>query len=95
MYINESLDIYPRFDGDIQLVQPGWTPDMPLPEGWEKVLTTEMPVPEIGQITEELHPEKIDGTWFQKWNIRNMTEQELENIRLTNEEIKKSFGINN
>lgn len=92
IYINESLNLYPRFPGDIQLIDPDWTVDKPLPEGWETV--TPAPAPEItpGQIFEEIMPEKIDGVWHQKWLVRDMTEEELEILRLQQEEVLKEYN---
>lgn len=92
LYINESLNIYPRFPGDIQLIDPNWTVDEPLPEGWELVKDTPLPQYEIGQVIEELYPEKIDGIWYQKWTVRNMTEEELEEQRLFKEQLSKQVN---
>lgn len=89
MYINDSLKIYPRFDGDIQLIQSGWTSDKPLPDGWEKVNPTQIPEAGVGEAVEEVYPEKIDGSWYQKWSIRSKTEEEFENERIFREEIRK------
>ena len=89
MYINESLGLYPRFDGDIQLINPSWQPGMPLPEGWEEVYHTEPPQPAVGECTEQLYPEKIDGVWYIKWNIRKKTEEEIEQEIILKEETKK------
>lgn len=77
MYINESLGLYPRFDGDIQLIQPGWTSDMPLPEGWEVVIADEPPVVESNQEWFEVAPKKIDGVWHRQFDVRELTEEEL------------------
>lgn len=93
MYINESLGIYPRFDGDIQIIDPTWQPGLPLPEGWEEVTPTEMPVCGPSQIAEELAPEKINGVWHRKWQVRNLTEEEIETARLLQEEMIREMNV--
>lgn len=92
IYINEKENLYPRFPGDIQLIDPNWTIDAPLPEGWELVVNVPTPDCEVGQTLEELNPEKIDGVWYRKWKIRNLTEEELEAQRLWQEEVTKEIN---
>lgn len=87
IYINEKENIYPRFPGDIQLIDPTWNIGDPLPENWELVEDTPWPDYEVGQKVEELSPERIDGVWHRKWLVRDLTEAELEEIRLTQEKL--------
>lgn len=94
IYINKELDLYPRFPGDIQLIDPTWTVDKPLPEGWELVEDTPTPVYEFGQIAEELAPEKVDGVWRRVWQVRNLTEEELDEQRLIQQQMKEYLDGN-
>ena len=89
IYINEKENLYPRFPGDIQLIDANWTVDKPLPEGWEQVIVAPFPVTAIDEIAEELPPIKKDGVWHQVFAVRKLTEEELDNLLLFQEELAK------
>ncbi len=76
-YINSESE-YPRHYGDIKLSNPGWELGEPLPDGWFEV--QEIGMPEIGdlEVAEEQLPELVDGVYVQKWVVRNLTDQEIE-----------------
>lgn len=94
MYINESENLYPRFPGDIQLIDPEWNVDKPLPDGWEIVIATPAPELEPHQSARELPPKKIDGVWHRQWEIVNLSEEELERMRIEREQFAEFFRRN-
>jgi hypothetical protein len=71
---------YPRHIGDIALANPGWEEGQALPEGWIYVNPTEIPSHDLAtQKLEELAPTLgEDGQYYQTWNVRGLTEAELE-----------------
>jgi hypothetical protein len=77
IYINPQGE-YPRHYGDIQLDNPTWELGDELPEGWVKV--EESPRPEItsNQVAYEVHPVETDGVWYQTWEVRDLTTEEIE-----------------
>ena len=62
IYINPIENIYPRFDGDMQLIDATWVEGNPLPEGWEQVEANDPPVEWLGNFI-EVAPVKVDGQW--------------------------------
>lgn len=77
MFISPNNE-YPRFVGDIAIATPGWSKGDPIPEGWTKVEPTEAPIPGQDQKVYEVFPEEIDGVFYQKWAIRELTAEEIE-----------------
>lgn len=70
---------YPRYVGDVQIEAPDFMNGDTPPSGWKIVVPTGVPVNEdIDYIVEELFPEEIDGIWYQKWNLRELTSEEKE-----------------
>lgn len=62
IFINETTGEYPRFVGDIALIDPTWTQTDPLPEGWADVEANDPPE-EWGSHWVEIAPVKVDGVW--------------------------------
>jgi hypothetical protein len=75
-YISPNNE-YPRYPGDIQIENPEWNVEDPLPSGWIFVNETSPPEIEPGQTYESASPEEIDGEWFHAWTVRDLTELEL------------------
>lgn len=77
MYIYKGTD-YPLFIGDIQIMHPEWSEGDPLPTDWE--LVTQEPVPEITdeQTVVQLPVDLVKGKWVQKWQVRDLTTEELQ-----------------
>lgn len=73
---------YPRHIGDIVLANPGWEEGQALPEGWIYVNPSEIPTHDMTtQKLEELAPALAeDGQYYQTWNVREFTAEELEVI---------------
>lgn len=71
---------YPRYIGDLKSQNPDWSEGEALPENWKYVNYTT--VPEFDASThklEELSPVLAeDGQYYQTWNIRELTAEELE-----------------
>jgi hypothetical protein len=88
-YINTLTLEYPRHIGDIQLENHSAT-ESDLPEKWQLVTPVERPVYDYEtQVAYELPPVKIDNVWYMQWDIRELTQQELE------ERIKKLTMVSN
>lgn len=83
---------YPRHIGDIQLLNPNWNPGQDLPEGWTSVEYTEAPETSGIAIAFEVFPKEIDGVWYQSWDTRDLTQQELDAIELNKVRAKVSNG---
>jgi len=62
IFINELTGEYPRFVGDIVLIDPNWTEADPLPEGWADVEPNDPPAEWLSHWIENA-PVKIDGNW--------------------------------
>lgn len=71
---------YPRHIGDLMLASPGWEEGQALPEGWVYVNQVDVPIYDIStQKVEELAPTIAeDGQYYQVWNVRPFTDEELE-----------------
>jgi len=78
MYIDTNSNTYPLYPGDIMLVSPSWSLGDPLPSGWFSVEPTEPPSITGIQTYYEEAPALVDGVYTQTWNIRNLTQEELD-----------------
>lgn len=68
---------YPRHYGDIQLENPGWNYGDQLPEGWTLVNLSEAPVVGENQVAYEVAPVERNGSYFQAFEVRDLTAEEL------------------
>lgn len=70
---------YPRHIGDVVVANPDWQEGQALPEGWIYVNPSEIPAHDINtEKIEELYPTQgEDGQYYQTWNVRGFTEEEL------------------
>tara|TARA_R110000764_G_scaffold45798_2_gene102957 strand:+ start:810 stop:1139 length:330 start_codon:yes stop_codon:yes gene_type:complete len=69
---------YPRYAGDIQLVQPDWAEGDALPSGWEAVAETERPAVGENQYAEDIGPgEAPDRSLVQRWETRDKTAEQI------------------
>lgn len=89
LYINPSENIYPRFSGDIQLIDPTWEEGQPLPEGWEEVNPIDPPQVAEGQYWIEVPPVKVDGIWHREFEVKTYTQEELDAIATEKEALKQ------
>jgi hypothetical protein len=96
IFINSSGE-YPRHIGDLQLEHSSWQPGDDIPEDWKQVFETEPPT-DIGteEVFYEAHPVEIDGVWYQNWQVRQITEEELifRNAPQTAKEKLNALGLN-
>lgn len=69
---------YPRYIGDVQLVDPAYEYGNALPEGWREVVEVQNPAYEEGKVLELGEPVEIDGVLTQTWINRDMTAEEIE-----------------
>lgn len=79
-YINTETNEYPIFEGDLRLRFPLTSFPSPFspPEGYVEVQET--PQPEINweeHFLQEGVPENIEGVWKQKWEIVNLSSEEI------------------
>jgi hypothetical protein len=83
-YIKLSTMEYPRYEGDIRLEYPEiletQTGDtFPCPADYVPV--TALPYPNIDpsvQTAYQIFPQQIDGKWTMVWEVRDITEAELQ-----------------
>jgi hypothetical protein len=78
MYIDTNSNTYPLYPGDIMLVSPSWSLGDPLPSGWFSVEPTELPSITDTQTYYEEAPVLVDGIYTQVWNVRELTQIELD-----------------
>jgi hypothetical protein len=77
-YINVNTMEYPRYIGDIQLINPEVTEET-IPQNWQHVLYTEPPeYTHATQTAYELAPIQQNGNWTVQWAIRDLTQEELD-----------------
>jgi hypothetical protein len=62
IFINELTGEYPRFVGDLQLLDPTWSETDPLAEGWADVEADDPPEEWLNNWI-EIAPIKVDGKW--------------------------------
>lgn len=89
IYINPSGE-YPRYPGDVQEEDPAWTTDKPLPNGWHQVEEVQMPTADVDQFVYEDSPQIVNGSYIQRWVVRDLTEQEKldrDNPRTSSDEL--------
>ena len=85
-YIKLSTLEYPRYEGDIRLEYPEITEDQtgdtfPCPEwAWAKVIMVPPPQVEDTQTYYEILPPILndDGKYYRRWNVRDLTQEEIE-----------------
>lgn len=75
-YISNQNE-YPRFIGDVQIVNPNFQEGDELPEGWSQVIEVEPPTIGPNEVYEELEPELLNGVYYQRWITRSMTQEEI------------------
>lgn len=68
---------YPKFLGDVQLVNPDYQIGDDLPNGWNEVIEVDPPALNKDEVYFELAPELIDGVYTQKFATRPMTDDEI------------------
>ena len=76
IYISPNNE-YPRHDGDVIIANPEWQPGQELPEGWISVIPTNSPEPQDGLVIFETEPVEIDGVYYQSWDTRPITADEM------------------
>lgn len=81
MYIDTNSNTYPLYPGDIMLVSPSWSMGDPLPSGWFEVQQTTPPTITSTQLYYEEAPSLADGVYTQVWNVRELTQEELDAIQ--------------
>lgn len=70
-YIKLSTLEYPRHIGDIAIDEIGES-------DFARVEWVDPPIIDYQtQNTYEIQPENIDGVWYMRWEVRNITEEEL------------------
>jgi hypothetical protein len=77
IYISPQGD-YPRHAGDIKLDNSNWQEGQELPIGWVAVEETPAPAITKGQVWFEVYPELVDGIYYQKFEVRDLTAEEIE-----------------
>lgn len=94
IYFNPETQEYPRFPGDIQLIDPEWDVDKPLPEPWVQVIDVPCPVydEKTETFAEDLPILNEDGTYTRNLFIRPLTDVEIKTLKLI--EIRQKVAMN-
>ena len=93
MIFIKNSEEYPRYVGDIESDSPGWQLGQALPYGWEAVTETAPPQRTADFFIVEKFPEKIDGLWYQSWELSPITEADKAGLELANEELQSRKSI--
>jgi hypothetical protein len=73
LFINLDTMEYPRFDGDVALEPTA---------NWSEVIEVNSPVTADDEISYNLAPELKDGSYWQVWAVRKLTEEELKPLKI-------------
>jgi len=98
-YIKISTLEYPLHEGDIRLAFSDIPQDLtgdafPCPEGYAPVVIPEPPnVNWAVQLAYPSAPACIDGVWSIAWNVRDFTQEELDNIQAHKDAAEQEHGI--
>ena len=76
IYYNTVTQEYPRYEGDIKLLDPTWEPGQPLPENWVEAVEVEPFVCDAGYVIEEKLPVLENGIWKRTFITREETQKE-------------------
>ena len=76
-YININTNEYPRYEGDILLIDPQWNSSLPLPNGWFVVNETSHPEYSETQTIKEGVPNLVDGEYYQNWIVIDLSEDQI------------------
>lgn len=78
-YINSKTKEYPRYIGDLRLIDPNITEET-IPFEWQPVPYQEPPSFDWKtQLAYEIEPIFENGQWIMQWAIRDLTEEEIKN----------------
>lgn len=92
LYINANGE-YPRHIGDVQLINPDFKAGDELPDGWELVVPTAKPNAKSGYRVVETSPKKVEDFYYQQWEIKKLTSEELEIINAPQTAKKKLVDL--
>lgn len=79
LFYNIQTQEYPRYQGDLQLL--GWEVGNLLPENWVEVENNDPIYDPKTQIFTELLPELIDGRYIRKYQVRDLSAEELARMK--------------
>lgn len=85
-YIFKSTGEYPIHFGDIIIKYPEATEDN-IPDDLAFVVETPRPEKGEGQGVYESAPIEVDGIWMQQWIVRDLTQEEKDNLAAKKQEI--------
>lgn len=92
-YIELSTSAYPRHQGDVRLQYPDMGQEFVLPDTYAYVEWVDPPLyDEVLQRTQETAPELVDGTWYMRWIVRDLTQEEIDSIARNNENRRNMQG---
>ena len=92
-YIELFTSAYPRHQGDVRLQYPDMGQEFVLPETYAYVEWVDPPAcDELLQRAEEVAPELVGGTWYMRWTVRDLTQEEIDSIARDNENRRKLQG---
>lgn len=80
---------YPRHIGDVHLINKDYVFGNDLPNGWRQVMPTPLPATSENQKVKELAPEEIDGVFYQKFEVVELSQDEIQMQNLSLAELKQ------
>ena len=76
VYYNTVTQEYPRYEGDIKLIDPTWEPGKSLPENWVGIDEEISIICDVGYMIEEKLPVLENGIWKRTFVTREETQEE-------------------
>jgi hypothetical protein len=87
VFIDTNKNLYPLYVIDVKMAYPEWQEGDNLPDGVFSVFQTEMPELIDGVAIDEGYPQNIDGKWQRVWDIKVLSEKEIEERQEKNRNI--------
>jgi hypothetical protein len=90
VYLNTLNNEYPLYIGDLNLLG---IEENNIPENFFLVEDSEMPETTQNQTVVEVFPKSIDGIWKKQWEIKNLSEKDIEQLKINDIRSKLISGI--
>ncbi len=85
IFINTNTQEYPLHIGDLKIA--GWNEGNPLLEGWHEVFQVDPPQVNEDEVYFQNMPVYNNNRWEMSWGVRKITQEEIDQQSLINEQI--------